>query len=51
MTGQHLEETSGPITFWRETAAAVAAGPGSEPLEWLDNADAVERPLTSGEGV
>lgn len=36
------------LTSWRETATAIAAGLGSEPVEWLDeddDADAVvERP-------
>ena len=24
------------LTSWRETATAIAAGPGSQPVEWLD---------------
>ncbi|GAB98001.1 dsDNA-binding SOS-regulon protein [Kineosphaera limosa] len=34
------------LTSWRETATAIAAGLGSQPIEWLDDADdaVVERP-------
>ncbi|MET1089255.1 MAG: prevent-host-death protein [Arthrobacter sp.] len=32
------------LTAWRETATAIAAGLGKEPVEWLDEAEAVERP-------
>lgn len=32
------------LTAWRETATAIAAGLGKEPVEWLDDAEAVERP-------
>lgn len=32
------------LTSWRETATAIAAGLGKEPVEWLDEAEAVERP-------
>lgn len=38
------------LTSWRETAAAIAAGLGSQPVEWLDEEDdttadvVVERP-------
>lgn len=32
------------LTAWRETATAIAAGLGREPVEWLDEAEAVERP-------
>ena len=37
------------LTSWRETAAAITAGLGSEPVEWLDPDEAepaglVERP-------
>lgn len=37
------------LTSWRETAAAIAAGLGLEPVEWLDPDEAepaglVERP-------
>ncbi|MDQ0029949.1 prevent-host-death protein [Arthrobacter bambusae] len=32
------------VNAWRETAAAIAAGLGREPLEWLDDAETVERP-------
>jgi hypothetical protein len=31
------------LTAWRETATAIAAGLGKEPVEWLDDAEAVER--------
>jgi hypothetical protein len=31
------------LTAWRETATAIAAGLGKEPVEWLDEAEAVER--------
>ena len=47
-TGQpHLAITE--LTSWRETAAAITAGLGSEPVEWLnpdeaEPADVVERP-------
>jgi hypothetical protein len=32
------------LNAWRETATAIAAGLGREPVEWLDDADVVERP-------
>lgn len=32
------------LTAWRETATAVAAGLGHEPMEWLDDTLVVERP-------
>ena len=32
------------LTAWRETATAIAAGLGKEPVEWLDDAEPVERP-------
>lgn len=32
------------LTAWRETATAVAAGLGREPVEWLDETLVVERP-------
>jgi hypothetical protein len=32
------------LASWRETATAIAAGLGKEPVEWLDDAEAVERP-------
>lgn len=32
------------LTSWKETAVAVAAGLGGADLEWLDRAEAVERP-------
>lgn len=32
------------LTSWRETATAIAAGLGKEPVEWLDESEAVERP-------
>lgn len=32
------------LTSWRETAAAITAGLGTEPVEWLNHEDAVERP-------
>ncbi len=32
------------LNAWRETATAVAAGLGREPVEWLDEPVAVERP-------
>ncbi|WP_169251121.1 prevent-host-death protein [Brevibacterium sp. 'Marine'] len=32
------------LTSWRETAEALAAGLGSEPVDWLDNGAAVPRP-------
>jgi len=40
----HLAITQ--LTSWRETATAIAAGLGSQPVEWLDGDDdaAVERP-------
>ncbi|HMS77060.1 hypothetical protein [Gordonia sp. (in: high G+C Gram-positive bacteria)] len=47
-TGQpHLAVAE--LTSWKETAAAIAAGLGSEPVEWLEADDAltagpVERP-------
>ncbi|MDO5745446.1 MAG: prevent-host-death protein [Micrococcaceae bacterium] len=32
------------LTAWRETATAIAAGLGQEPVEWLDDSVVVERP-------
>ncbi|PRB67613.1 prevent-host-death protein [Arthrobacter sp. MYb213] len=32
------------LTAWRETATAIAAGLGQEPVEWLDDPMIVERP-------
>jgi hypothetical protein len=32
------------LTAWRETATAIAAGLGKESVEWLDDAEPVERP-------
>lgn len=32
------------LNAWRETATAIAAGLGGETIEWLDSAEAVERP-------
>lgn len=32
------------LTAWRETATAIAAGLGNEPVEWLDAEESVERP-------
>jgi len=32
------------LTSWRETATAIAAGLGQEPVEWLDDSETVERP-------
>lgn len=32
------------MTSWRETAIAMAAGLGSEPVEWLPGGELVERP-------
>ena len=32
------------LNAWRETATAIAAGLGREPVEWLDDAESVERP-------
>ena len=32
------------MTSWRETAIALAAGLGSDPVEWLTDAEVVERP-------
>lgn len=32
------------LNSWRESATAIAAGLGKEPVEWLDDTDAVERP-------
>lgn len=32
------------ITSWRETAIALAAGLGTQPVEWLTDAEVVERP-------
>lgn len=32
------------LTSWRETATAIAAGLGKESVEWLDEAEPVERP-------
>ncbi|PFG33362.1 hypothetical protein ATL42_1235 [Sanguibacter antarcticus] len=32
------------LTSWKETATAVAAGLGRSDLEWLDDAERVERP-------
>ncbi|WP_104090496.1 prevent-host-death protein [Arthrobacter sp. GMC3] len=36
------------LTSWRETATAIAAGLGAEPVEWLDDSESVERPSTHG---
>jgi dsDNA-binding SOS-regulon protein len=42
-TGQaHLAVAE--MTSWRETATAIAAGLGTESVEWLDAATPVERP-------
>ncbi|MBE7371811.1 prevent-host-death protein [Dermacoccus barathri] len=42
-TGQpHLAITK--LTSWRETATAIAAGLGTEPVAWLDDEPVVERP-------
>lgn len=40
----HLAVTQ--LTSWRETATAIAAGLGSQPIEWLgeDDDSVVERP-------
>lgn len=38
----HLAATK--LTSWRETATAIAAGLGAEPVEWLDEPVPVERP-------
>lgn len=38
----HLAVTT--ITSWRETAFALAAGLGSEPVDWLAESEIVERP-------
>ena len=32
------------LASWRETATAIAAGLGKEAIEWLDDAETVERP-------
>lgn len=32
------------LNAWRETATAIAAGLGKEPVEWLDDTETVERP-------
>lgn len=32
------------LTAWRETATAIAAGLDSRPVDWLDEAETVERP-------
>ncbi|MEO8283938.1 MAG: prevent-host-death protein [Pseudarthrobacter sp.] len=32
------------LNAWRETATAIAAGLGKEPVEWLSDAESVERP-------
>lgn len=32
------------LTSWRETATAIAAGLGKEPMEWLDDSETVDRP-------
>jgi len=32
------------LTSWQETATAIAAGLGAQPVEWLDAATPVERP-------
>lgn len=32
------------LTSWRETATAIAAGLGVQPVEWLDEDEPVERP-------
>lgn len=42
-TGQaHLVLST--LTSWQETATAIAAGLGDEPVEWTDNTQAVARP-------
>lgn len=42
-TGQpHLALTE--LASWRESATAIAAGLGTDPVEWLDDAPSVERP-------
>ncbi|MCG7416104.1 MULTISPECIES: prevent-host-death protein [Microbacterium] len=42
-TGQaHLAVAE--LTSWRETATALAAGLSSEPVDWLDEIESVERP-------
>ena len=32
------------LTAWRESATALAAGLGKEPIEWLEESEPVERP-------
>lgn len=32
------------LTSWRETATAIAAGLGAQPVDWLDEDETVERP-------
>ncbi|MFF1830324.1 prevent-host-death protein [Paenarthrobacter sp. NPDC058040] len=32
------------LTAWRESATAIAAGLGREPIEWLEESEPVERP-------
>lgn len=32
------------LTAWRESATAIAAGLGQEPIEWLDESEPVKRP-------
>lgn len=32
------------LTSWQETATAIAAGLGDEPVEWSDDSQSVERP-------
>jgi hypothetical protein len=42
-TGQaHLALST--LTSWQETATAIAAGLGEEPVQWIDDSPAVERP-------
>ena len=42
-TGQgHLALST--LTSWQETAAAIAAGLGDEPVEWIEDSPSVERP-------
>lgn len=38
------ELANAELISWRETAAALADGLGSSPIEWLDEAMPVERP-------
>ncbi|OAV61845.1 hypothetical protein [Enteractinococcus helveticum] len=32
------------LTSWQETANAIAAGLGDEPVDWIDDSQLVERP-------